>query len=304
MLQNEFPETVIYFDLHVSDVLQTPQTNARASWYGVGGIPHTRADGMSPRIGASDVCVTEYNVFKGKYNTRINNTGGISVVDVTGGYNIVPAGDGTEIQAHATFEQVEAATLTSLRASIVVLQNDVHVGTPSYDHVVEYIYDEMVTLTGVGDQVTIEMTVPVFESDFDQTNWEVGQLHLVAYIQTMLATKEIYQAANLVWENAASVDSDITAGPVRLLYAQPNPFRPLTRIGYSISEGGAQADLGVYDLGGRRVATLFRGLASEGVHEVVWTGTSDVGNPLASGVYFIRLISGETNQVQKIIRLD
>lgn len=306
MLQDEFPETMLHADLHVSDVFQTGETQARATWYSVSGIPHTRTDGMSPRIGASDVCNTEYNVFRQKYLQRMTATGGVSSVDVTGSYIIAPGpGDPEflEIQATATFEQVEPATLSNLRGSIVVTQNHIDLGV-EYNHIVEYIYDEMITLNGVGDQATINMTVPVIESEFPQINWNIQNLELIAYVQTLGTSKEVYQAARLIWENAASVDNDIAAGPVRLLYAEPNPFRPMTRIGYRISDGGAAADLGVYDLGGRRVATLFRGQASEGVHEAVWTGSDDVGNPLASGVYFIRLISGEKMQVQKVIRLE
>lgn len=304
MLEDEFPDNVIAFDAHVSDVLQTNGTNARANWYGVSGIPHTMTDGQSPRIGASDVCVTEYNVFRNKYITRMNATGGTAVVDVTGSYLVVPTPEETlEIQATATFEQVEPATLTNLRASIVVLQDGVELGQV-YNHVVRYIYDEMVTLTGVGDQVTIEMTVAVEESPYPQYNWNVDDLELVAYVQTLAASKEIYQAGHMVWQDATDVGDEIAMGPVRLLSARPNPFRPQTRVGYSVSVDGAQADLGVFDLSGRRVATLFKGAAVQGYHEAVWNGQDDLGRLMGSGVYFIRLITGSGAQVQKVIRLD
>ena len=70
----------------------------------------------------------------------------------------------------------------------------------------------------------------------------------------------------------------------------PNPFNPKTRIRFELpQEGGVRLE--VYDLVGRRVRTLLRGVFPEGSHEVVWDGRSDAGTQLASGVYYCRLHS-------------
>jgi hypothetical protein len=300
-MMDQYPETVISYECHVSDVFATSETSARATWYGVSGIPHVRCDGLNPVIGAGS-CGSAYNQYLARYNARMNATEGNPVVDVSGGYLVLPS-TALEIQATALFEQVEPSLLSNLRATIIVYQDSVMLGNNQWDEVVRDIYDENVTLTGVGDQVLVQTTIPVVESPWSQYNWVIKHLRLVAYLQNT-ATREIYQAAHLHWENAAGV-GDIAAGQqIRLLYAEPNPFRPLTRIGYSISSGGAIADLGVFDLSGRRVATLFKGTASEGIHEAVWMGGDDRGNPLASGVYFVRLIAGGETQVHKVIRLE
>lgn len=50
-------------------------------------------------------------------------------------------------------------------------------------------------------------------------------------------------------------------------------------------------DLSVYDLLGRRVRALESGPADAGDHAVRWDGRDDAGQPLAQGIYFLRLIS-------------
>jgi flagellar hook assembly protein FlgD len=43
--------------------------------------------------------------------------------------------------------------------------------------------------------------------------------------------------------------------------------------------------ISIYDLAGRRVATLQEGEMESGEHSVVWNGRSDNGDPVASGQY-------------------
>lgn len=75
---------------------------------------------------------------------------------------------------------------------------------------------------------------------------------------------------------------------------RPNPFNPVTVIAYSVPVRG-EVELSVYDISGRRVATLVNGEKGAGRHEAVWNGTNDAGERVASGVYFSRLEArGET----------
>jgi hypothetical protein len=63
----------------------------------------------------------------------------------------------------------------------------------------------------------------------------------------------------------------------------PNPFNPTTTFEYAIS-AAQQVDLFVYDIIGRRVATLVSGLQPANTYKVTFDATS-----LASGTYFYRL---------------
>jgi hypothetical protein len=80
---------------------------------------------------------------------------------------------------------------------------------------------------------------------------------------------------------------------VRLAPASPNPFNPRTTIRYWLAARG-RAEIVVYDLTGRRVRTLVSGEMAAGDHETVWNGRDEHGEPVPSGVYLYRLVSGGT----------
>ena len=47
----------------------------------------------------------------------------------------------------------------------------------------------------------------------------------------------------------------------------------------------------MYDIDGRRVATLWKGVREAGVHSFPWAGRDDDGREVASGVYFARMVT-------------
>lgn len=64
----------------------------------------------------------------------------------------------------------------------------------------------------------------------------------------------------------------------------PNPFNPETRIVFSIP-AAADIKVEVFDMLGRRVATLYQGYLNSGRHEMLWNGMNG-NSAAASGVYF------------------
>jgi len=78
---------------------------------------------------------------------------------------------------------------------------------------------------------------------------------------------------------------------VAVLPSYPNPFNPSTTIRYEIANT-QEVRLAVYDVQGRLVRSLVDGVETAGVHEVKWAGRDDRGQPVSSGIYFVRL-SGE-----------
>jgi len=75
----------------------------------------------------------------------------------------------------------------------------------------------------------------------------------------------------------------------------PNPFNPTTAISYAVPDlaAGARVSLRVFDIGGRLVRVLAEGFRAPGEYTVYWDGTNERGTPVASGVYFYRMISGD-----------
>jgi hypothetical protein len=92
--------------------------------------------------------------------------------------------------------------------------------------------------------------------------------------------------------NAHCVGMDVgeqpPAPPALSLRAVPNPFNPRTELRFTI-ERRQEVRLAVYDLRGRRVATLAGGLHDAGRHAVTWDGRDGRGAACASGVYLARL---------------
>jgi len=69
----------------------------------------------------------------------------------------------------------------------------------------------------------------------------------------------------------------------------PNPFNPVTTIGYEVPPGGGVVRLSVFDVTGSRVATLVDGYRNEGTYQATWDGRNHSGHAVGSGVYFYRL---------------
>jgi hypothetical protein len=92
--------------------------------------------------------------------------------------------------------------------------------------------------------------------------------------------------------------------PVELVLRQnrPNPFNPVTEIEFGLP-GSQSVSLEVYNIEGRLITTLARGVYSAGYHTVVWRGTDDQGVEVSTGVYFYRLVTGETVLTKKMLML-
>jgi uncharacterized protein (DUF362 family) len=75
----------------------------------------------------------------------------------------------------------------------------------------------------------------------------------------------------------------------------PNPFNPTTTIRYSLSTAG-HVKLDIYDLAGRKVATLVNETKPAGTYNIPWNASH-----LSSGVYFSKLTAGKFSQVKKMV---
>jgi len=82
----------------------------------------------------------------------------------------------------------------------------------------------------------------------------------------------------------------------------PNPFNPATSVKFAIDKPG-RIELEVFDILGRQVKTLASEFKLPGVYEVVWDSKDNVGQQVASGIYFVRLVSGGQKSVMKMTLL-
>jgi len=76
----------------------------------------------------------------------------------------------------------------------------------------------------------------------------------------------------------------------RLLLSRPapNPFHESARVSFFLPQP-ASVRFTVYDVSGRVIRELDRGVRTAGEHEVVWDGRDGRGREVPSGIYFYRL---------------
>jgi len=87
---------------------------------------------------------------------------------------------------------------------------------------------------------------------------------------------------------------------ITLSTVRPNPFGDHAVLQYGLPVS-AHVRLSVYDLQGRRVATVVDEVQPAGWRSTVWDGRDLVIHPVASGMYFARLEVGGAVQVRKIV---
>jgi len=75
----------------------------------------------------------------------------------------------------------------------------------------------------------------------------------------------------------------------------PNPFNPATVISFSLPVSGP-AELTVFDVMGRTVATIMKGETDAGEYSVSWDASA-----AASGIYFYRLTAGTYSSIKKMM---
>ncbi len=86
----------------------------------------------------------------------------------------------------------------------------------------------------------------------------------------------------------------------RISSASPNPFNPSTRISFFVGQSGfVQIDL--YSVTGSLVRNLLDESRRPGDYEVMWNGRNAAGEPVASGLYFCRLRSGDETDMRKLM---
>jgi hypothetical protein len=82
----------------------------------------------------------------------------------------------------------------------------------------------------------------------------------------------------------------------------PNPFNSSVTVGYGIPFDG-QYDIAIYDILGREVRSLGDGFFRAGPGRITWDGKDRFRNPVASGVYFVRLQGPESSASTKVFML-
>ena len=86
----------------------------------------------------------------------------------------------------------------------------------------------------------------------------------------------------------------------------PNPAPRSTRFTWAVpgDRAGNPLEVAVFDLSGRRVRVIEKGLAQPGRHGATWDLRNDHGARVEGGVYFVRYMLGREIRSQKLVVLQ
>jgi hypothetical protein len=131
-----------------------------------------------------------------------------------------------------------------------------------------------------------------------------GLIDDVRIMQRALTADEIMAIIDPI----TSVPEEILETPGRrglnaVLYQnKPNPFNPATTLVFELPRH-MQVKLSIFTVTGRLVSTLVDREMAAGRKQVVWNARDGHGRPVASGVYFYRLVAGGEAQTRKMVLL-
>lgn len=104
------------------------------------------------------------------------------------------------------------------------------------------------------------------------------------------------------WFDIGPVANDDNTAPqiaTGITSVYPNPFNPSCSIRFH-NDARGRVDVCIYNQRGQKVRTLASSDMDMGQHTLVWNGTDDAGNPVSSGVYYIRMTAGKHTYNRKI----
>jgi len=257
-------------------------------WYLVGSLDAHHFEGYSAPVATlfdSTAVCTEYHYFQVIAHTADPSLFWVSAPD--SGYsvdNLSPAAPlnfaGAQTQAQEMQLTWDPNVETDL--SHYALHRDTEPGfTPGADNLIG------------------EPSVP--ELIDDQWSWDAGYYYKVAAVDAN-GNKSDY--AELGPEGVTGGGSPGVPDAFALGQNVPNPFNPTTTIQYDVSAGGGAVTLQIFDVSGRLVRTLVDGRQTPGSKSVVWNGTNDRGQGVASGIYFYRMTAPQFLSTRKMVLLQ
>ncbi len=137
---------------------------------------------------------------------------------------------------------------------------------------------------------------PVFEGAwFEEVEYDV---YVADAGETVFMIYDPDGFADHVWGDDDGSAESHQRGLLRAAY--PNPFNPKVSIPFAL-DSSTSVKMDVYDVQGRRLASLADQVFAAGDHELVWNGRDDRGQELPSGIYFVKIATPQASEVQKLV---
>ena len=163
------------------------------------------------------------------------------------------------------------------------------------------ILDLIIVAQNLGKSTTAASPAMLAIADMDRLD--------PAMIQAWIAQAQLEDDGSIAFRegiaNLQRLLASLIPEETALLPNYPNPFNPETWIPYQLSEP-AEVTLRIYAVNGELVRTLTLGHTPAGIYQsrtraVYWDGKNDVGESVASGVYFYTLTAGDFTATRKML---
>ncbi len=117
-----------------------------------------------------------------------------------------------------------------------------------------------------------------------------ARMHVVSSVQVTNPAFSTLLLIRYGQKGGSSVNpiGDVLPSEFALDQNYPNPFNPSTTVQFSVPRM-SQTDVAVFDILGRRVATLVSEQLAPHTYTVKWEGKNDQGAAVASGMYLLRM---------------
>ena len=103
-----------------------------------------------------------------------------------------------------------------------------------------------------------------------------------------------------------NIDSNPNQSEIPSLFSlhknYPNPFNPVTTLGYDLPEDEL-VNVTVYDLLGNVINQLVNEVQNPGYKSIQWNATNKKGQPVSAGVYLYSIEAGDFKQTKRMISL-
>ena len=152
----------------------------------------------------------------------------------------------------------------------------------------------------VEDYTQMEFIDSTYVLEYTDTSFGDHPYYFISAVYVNLSSGETWEAGVYLYL-FGNDDNELTYETgIKGIY--PNPFNPETNVSFNLKKD-ADVEISVYNMKGQKVKTLKREYFTKGEHVVTWNGKDDNNNSVSSGVYFIRLETGKTQQIEKAILL-
>jgi len=198
------------------------------------------------------------------------------------------------------------AVAVSLRGIIYVSTDYGRTWTPKSLGIQDDLYG--ITLGSKGNGIIctgsggVYSTSDTGKSWIDEKSVTASWLYSVCYLKSNTTiTVGLYSTIlQLITSTSTTVNQslsslNLTPKQYRLNQNYPNPFNPSTVISYELQTNGI-VTLEIYDMLGRRIATLVSEREDAGIHSVTFNASG-----LSSGIYFYRLTAGNFVKTKKLM---